>query len=328
MLHMITIENNKVFWKNRKLKYKDFVEVREYIDTCLDPNLKSKFKQEVLTVDSGLLIRLIDEMIRLIPHEVIPPSPKLVQLNEETSLMSGMHQMPISKNPPDNELTKKQKKQLQHWKSEFAYASSRLKGIQLELKELIKQKNSELKQLYKKEKKSFESEYEERFKKVEKYNFQRKIMKDRKKVINSKSFNGFLVRKINWKILPPGKKSAKRLKMLCEEMNANNHGKKYEWDRLKRLFDLNPNQILTGENDFKGYFLFCYTKEKIAVAECPEVGNALFVLKENWKSLCQYSKSELKKYFSEHSHRIVHKGDWFSELRYYLIRCGVSVSKL
>ena len=71
---------NRILWKQRQVEYNDFQEIREYIDTCLEPNTESIFKSENLTNDANLLLLLIDELEKTIPCSQIPDMLEFIPL--------------------------------------------------------------------------------------------------------------------------------------------------------------------------------------------------------------------------------------------------------
>jgi len=53
--------------------------------------------------------------------------------------------------------------------------------------------------------------------------------------------------------------------------------------------------------------------------DCMEVGNALYIMDANkWKTLSQFSKTELLIHHRKEVQRIVHGQNWFSELKHKL----------
>jgi hypothetical protein len=126
------------------------------------------------------------------------------------------------------------------------------------------------------------------------------------------------VRRVHWEILKPSGNAWQELVRYFERL-SHSHDKRYDLDRLHRIHDFEPDQIFVGRASFEGYVVFVFSNRQMAVLDCPEVGNALYMMETNkWKLLSQMSKTELLRFHREEIHRIVHVSWWLSDLKYFL----------
>lgn len=66
-------ECKNVLWKGSLMRYANFVEIREYVDACLEDACLEESKEKLLTSDAGLLLDLIDELASTFPEIQRPP---------------------------------------------------------------------------------------------------------------------------------------------------------------------------------------------------------------------------------------------------------------
>ena len=66
------------------------------------------------------------------------------------------------------------------------------------------------------------------------------------------------------------------------------------------------------------YYVFLFKNH--VVAECPQYGNAAYVLKgtDGWQDIFRRSRQELRKNYKGRVHRIFHTGGWKERLGKYL----------
>ncbi|MGH9753835.1 MAG: hypothetical protein ACREA2_13730 [Blastocatellia bacterium] len=134
------------------------------------------------------------------------------------------------------------------------------------------------------------------------------------------------VEKVPWKILPPGEHPFQQILAYFEEVRRRQPELHVDEDRLRKVESLKPDQRFTGEDEFDGYVVFYFNRTEMAVLESPMFGNAIYVIRGEWKSLSRKSKGELLAYHSIKVKRVVHRGDWFARLR-KLIKDNSTVSK-
>jgi hypothetical protein len=81
-------------------------------------------------------------------------------------------------------------------------------------------------------------------------------------------------------------------------------------ERLENIFTLEPRRVYEGLHDFREYLAFEFDSN-LAILDSPIVGNALYLLRGDWRELSRLSKSELLQSHLALVTRLVHKGDWF-----------------
>jgi hypothetical protein len=123
-----------------------------------------------------------------------------------------------------------------------------------------------------------------------------------------------MVTKLNWHILHAD--SWCELKenvsgLLKENVSGlrRRNNDEYELERLKVLYDKEPDRIYIGLGEFEGYVVFEYEKADVVFLECVKKGNALYVMpKLKWKEYSTYSKTELLQ--SHMTSRVIHGRNW------------------
>lgn len=130
------------------------------------------------------------------------------------------------------------------------------------------------------------------------------------------------VRRVHWHILKPSGDSWLQLVRYYENLSRI-RDRQYDLDRLRLIHDFKPDQIFVGRASFEGYVVFVFEAKGTAVLDCPEVGNAIYIMQaKKWKFLSQLSKTELLKYHSAEVRRIIHRSRWLSDLQFYLRYMG------
>lgn len=121
-----------------------------------------------------------------------------------------------------------------------------------------------------------------------------------------------LIEELDWELLPPSKCTLQKLKLFYVEYSNNND---YDLSRLTVLFSLKPIAVYKGKNSFNLYHAFIFDHTKNIVLECPKIGNAMYILRDNWKELSKLTKSELIEQHKESISRIVHHDISITQLR-------------
>jgi hypothetical protein len=127
--------------------------------------------------------------------------------------------------------------------------------------------------------------------------------------------------KLNWHILPPGRHpfseiNAYFLKIASSESFSGD----IDNSRLQAIYELHPTAVYGGEQEFSGYVVFYFDRKKVAVLENPFIGNAIYVIQGDWKSLSKLSKSDLLAKYPNRVIRIIHSGDWINRLKTILLK--------
>ncbi len=120
-------------------------------------------------------------------------------------------------------------------------------------------------------------------------------------------------RYLSWRILPPGELSVDSISRHYDKLQRQDPGIKYEKDRIIKAFSLNPKECYVGKNQFEGYVVFTFFHTPKALLECPLYGNAIYIIDSDWKRWSRMSKQELLR--SHEVIRVIHRGDWFSEVK-------------
>lgn len=90
----------------------------------------------------------------------------------------------------------------------------------------------------------------------------------------------------------------------------------FDASRVRRILTLDPSKAYCGKDEFDGYLVFLFDRVPFAVLTCPRVGNALYLLKDNWETLAKLPKSQLLAEHPSRVRRIIHgtSGEWFDKL--------------
>jgi hypothetical protein len=125
--------------------------------------------------------------------------------------------------------------------------------------------------------------------------------------------------KLPWKILPPGEHPFSEILKHYEELQESNPQVRYDLDRLRRICELAPTTTYVGIDEFRGYTVFYFQGHLTAILDCPVWGNAIYMIKGDWKTLSRRTKADLIAEHTEKVTRIVHSGDWFQRLKNCLL---------
>ncbi len=101
---------------------------------------------------------------------------------------------------------------------------------------------------------------------------------------------------------------------------ARKRGCEYDMEWIRTVCAYHPDAIYVGADDFDGYVVFWFHTRHLAVLECPEVGNALYVITGDWRDLSKKNKTQLLSNHAESVTRIIHAGEWAAKLHQVLER--------
>ena len=156
-----------------------------------------------------------------------------------------------------------------------------------------------------------------RFQLNEDVKFYEKTSKRQLRAIENPSFK--LTGTLPWKILPNDGSWSEIQNVLRQELNLGNITNRdmiAAKIRMQRIVELNPKEIYKGLGSFSDYFALVFDRYEKVVFESIVYGNAIYVVKGDWRKLSQKSKKELR--LRRHAHVIRHEGDWFYMLNRYL----------
>lgn len=123
------------------------------------------------------------------------------------------------------------------------------------------------------------------------------------------------IKRLNWRILPPGKRPWKILKTeLAEVLNEITKGRKVVVEsRLETINVFNPDFAAVGEGGFRGYVVLGFPSRNLFVLESLYFGNATYVFGERWEELSKRTKAEILNQ-SLQTDRIIHHLNWKSRI--------------
>jgi len=119
------------------------------------------------------------------------------------------------------------------------------------------------------------------------------------------------VRKMNWKILPPGEYPFERarrelddyLERLSEDERA------IATVRIRTVTRHNPDFLAVGLGGFSDYVVFGFTEKRRYVLESPNTGNATYVFRDDWEPISRLSKREILQDNLQED-RLIHNSGW------------------
>jgi hypothetical protein len=116
--------------------------------------------------------------------------------------------------------------------------------------------------------------------------------------------------RLPWRVLPPGELSVGAVLEHYGRLQRRNPHIRYERERIKKAFSLQPDRCYVGQDEFEGYIVLTFAHTPRALLECPVFGNAIYIIDSDWKRWSRMSKRELL-HRANGVTRIIHKGDWF-----------------
>lgn len=124
------------------------------------------------------------------------------------------------------------------------------------------------------------------------------------------------VRKVHWKILPPGEYPWEKAKGHIKEFtNRLKDSERHVVEhRIKHITQHEPDLIAFGTGGFDGYFVFGFTTRSLFVLESSHLDNATYVLKSDWLALSCLTKKEILA-AQLHHQRLIHNNSWPRSLR-------------
>jgi len=95
------------------------------------------------------------------------------------------------------------------------------------------------------------------------------------------------------------------------------YGSQFDYDRIQKIFELNPLRRYWGRNAYLGYTALEFKDSNKVVLINPIYGNALYILrKSKWKEQTdKLKKEEIRNHYPSDSKRVFHRGDWFIRVK-------------
>jgi hypothetical protein len=103
------------------------------------------------------------------------------------------------------------------------------------------------------------------------------------------------LRRLNWRILPPGKYPWERIIGIIEPiLRIVKKGKRKVVEyKLETVSSYGPDSIAYGEGGFRGYMVFGFTDRNLFLLESMYYGNATYIFEDNWENLSKLTKAEI-----------------------------------
>lgn len=128
-------------------------------------------------------------------------------------------------------------------------------------------------------------------------------------------FSNILVKRLNWKMLPPGKYPWQCLKSHLGEVlkrtSENTQG--VIFDRQETILSFDPDAQFVGTGGFSDYIAYVFKDGGLVVLESIRKGNAIYVFGLNWDRFSRLTKSEIIS-ADLHMARLVHTKGWKTRL--------------
>jgi hypothetical protein len=113
-----------------------------------------------------------------------------------------------------------------------------------------------------------------------------------------------------WEFFPPGPGMQYTLEWVKSRLEKRSPGDEYDFERIAVMLEFQPRMLCFGSVDFsvdyKRYVAFIFENDYAAL-ESPKVGNALYLLRRDWRILSRKPKQELRHMKKEGDWRIDHK---------------------
>lgn len=124
------------------------------------------------------------------------------------------------------------------------------------------------------------------------------------------------VRRLNWRILPPGRRPWAELRSQVEEVikQQPRGNQPVIMKRLETINNYGPEFVAIGQAGFNGYLIFGFPAHKLYVLESTQVNNATYVFAEDWEELSRKTKAEILNHDLQED-RIIHRKTWFYRVR-------------
>lgn len=119
------------------------------------------------------------------------------------------------------------------------------------------------------------------------------------------------LQRVNWRLLPPGDQPFERIREHIREALAHRPEEEIALavQRQEFIYRLRPDREVIGMAGFKGYIAYVFEGRGLTVLENLRVGNAVYVLGENWEAISQMTKAEIVNNDLAEA-RIVHGRGW------------------
>lgn len=119
------------------------------------------------------------------------------------------------------------------------------------------------------------------------------------------------IRKLNWKILPPGQYPFERARSALEDYlrRLSEDDRATATERIRAITRHGPDFVAVGVGGFSDYVVFGFTERRRYVLESPNTGNATYIFKDDWESISRLSKREILLENRQEA-RLIHNTRW------------------
>lgn len=119
------------------------------------------------------------------------------------------------------------------------------------------------------------------------------------------------LRRLNWTVLPPGRRPWMQLKSEVNQIigNLTKGNLAVIHHRLESVNKYGPEFLAVGRAGFWGYVIFGFPDKDIYILESIYFGNATYVFADNWETLSTKTKAEILDARLQKD-RIIHKEGW------------------
>lgn len=133
---------------------------------------------------------------------------------------------------------------------------------------------------------------------------------------NLESSMDIVVKRVNWKILPPGEYPFETAQQALKEYldRLPDDVRHVSTDRIRTITRYRPNFMAIGLGGFSDYVVFGFSGKNRYVLESPNTGNATYVFRDDWQSVAQLTKAQILSN-GLHEERLIHNQRWQSALR-------------
>jgi len=129
------------------------------------------------------------------------------------------------------------------------------------------------------------------------------------------TFSGIVVKRLNWKMLPPGKHPWARLKAHLGEVlkRSSENTQSVIFDRQETILSFEPDEQFVGAGGFSDYIAYTFKGRGLVVLESIRKGNAIYVFGLDWAQFSKLTKSEIIN-SKLHLARLIHTKGWKAKL--------------
>ncbi len=134
--------------------------------------------------------------------------------------------------------------------------------------------------------------------------------------VELKSARALVVKRLNWRVLPPGEYPFERAKKELNQFlsQVDEKVRPVVESRIRSVTQYRPDFVAVGVGGFREYVVFGFQSKNIYVLESPTLGNATYVFKNNWADVSALSKKEILD-GALHEARLIHNHRWTGALR-------------